>query len=441
MKSKISFLTIKKVYNLLEDDKEHKFESPKHEYFKRIFKAHLINSLWAYCSIYTGLMERGNSVFDNKLFENLAEEAAGTLKVTKALYVVYSNYIKKNKEIKQDDIALSLLSSGVDIKDICATVSILISESLIDQINLITIDECDILAEYTCKCILSNLSDNVIKSYLLTDSTNKNIIISTFSISCLFCTFIPSKVNKKKIGKYTTEGMLLRSGIKYPIDSDMIYLSPKFSKLDKYRSREMYPEIYAFFSSLFPKFKLVVSHTSKSKSALSIPKNSFGIIDHISLGHINRVEITDIPVYDEISLKTPANSTETYSLTSCSNSTENKQSSNDNENHSSFNCFTIFIILYRFIASLITNRGNNMGMSHSKQKTTYNGSNKSTFFKEDAESRKNGSIINSQAEIKPEIVTDLKKKSRHVEPYPADDLEITFVDIAAVYGNKQSMRK
>ena len=439
MKSKISFLTIKKVYNLFGSVENHKFDNPKHEYFKRVFCAHLINSMWAYCAIYTNLIQRNNPLFNNGIIEKIAEEAAGTLKITKGLYIIYSEYIKKNKEIKQDSIAISLLNSGADIKDICYMVSILVSESLIDQIELITTDDCAVLAEYTCKCILSNLSNPIIKPYLIADSTSKEIVISIFSIMCLFCTFLPSKVKKKNIGNYTTEGILIRSGIKYTLSNDMIYLSPRGGRLDKYRTREMYTEIYALFSSLFVSYKLFVSHTSKSTTGLTMPLVDANVIDHSSVGSKNSVEITDTEVFDDIRLTSnSSNVSKTNSATEESKSSKHEE---EEKNEQYFSCFSIFIIFYKFLSSLIKRR-DKMGTSQSKQKKTYS-DNKSanTFFKEDERNEDNSEVSDQKTDNSSLTISNVsKKKNNKLDTYP-DDYQISFVDIEAKYGDKKVMRK
>lgn len=446
LSNKVSFLTIGRVYSLFYNMSDHKFSKDSYCHFSKILSTHLLNSLWAYCSVCAGIFERKTTVFKNDIAEMAVSEAASYFTITEKLYSAYSSFVKKNKEDKHDTIALALLSSGIDMSLSCEGAAILITESLQEQIDMINVDQMPKLVEHICKSILSNLGSKNIKDYIIADSSSPIISSSVFATACLFCTLIPSSVKKAKIGKYTTEGMLLRSGRKYSEKNSMICMGKKDTRLDKYRSREIYPDIWAFFIGLFSKEKYYVKETYIASTRLTEAPMPIGEIDHKPLGSKVNVEITDIPTSinkvnsgnlpsrENISLSRNG-SMETIVINSSDDEEIDDQDKEDKKSKSYF-CFPFVTLFYTILQTII--RRFDMGTKFSK-------SGNSTFFKrkDTTEGSKQKANEDQQSASQVTNISDnnsdlSKKKIENLPEYYPDDFEIKMVNIDEKYGTKEA---
>lgn len=293
----VSFLTIKRIYFMSHDIQMFKFKNAEHAVFNNILNAHLLNALQATCTLTSGFFERNASVFESDLKESLASTVANTTLFTQAVYSGYVEYIKKTREARQDMIGASLLRTGINLPRTCALASLIITESLKNQLDLITPDDLPALAEYVVKVILHNLTHKNIRKYLLPDTTNLQIAATTFCVGCLLSTFIKPNIAKIKFSKTTSEGLLFRAGIKYQLGAEMAHVVAPGMRIAKYRSREMSPEIFGLYISTCTFRTHTNHHMSKCRSNLSEPVFKALAIDHTALGMQGRLEITDVPAY------------------------------------------------------------------------------------------------------------------------------------------------
>ena len=411
VEKKISFITIKRVYEVLLGLDCHQFQSPRASMFRGTLRSHLINGIWAFCSVTTGVYERSSEVFSNPAVDMAVSESSSVSPITKALYVLYSNIVVMNRQEKQDVVAKAILGSGFNVYRACDLASVIITESLMDQINMTPPNSVDVLASYTCNCILINLSDKRITPYMIADSTNEMLVQSVFAVSCLFATFIPAKVKKVKMGELTTEGVLTRSGIKYSMGKEMMHMSRGSSKIHKYRSREMYPEMWGFFVGIFQNERFTVHHKSSCPTNLTIPTIEAVEVQHEEVGLSGRVKVDGIPfrapTMDSVDL-----------VESSSTSTAQQEPGKDYAEPGM--CFSFYIAIINFFCYML--RGCCMGTNFSKTK-------KPTFWSEpdpDGDKSVQPSSIARRGDEGPSAP---KKKD-----LPPDDLEISFVDIDEKFG-------
>lgn len=297
-KTEISFLILKDTYLLLKNKNRTANSHVKTEFFKKLLAAHIFSSFSAYCMLPSEIFERSFSAFNNSGIDLAVEEISELSKTAKVLFNLYTAYIKKKQEIKIDSIALTLLTCGVPLFELSEEVAAAVTESLVEQIHLLAIEDLSSFADYTCKVILDNLGNKKLNPYILADSTNPLLIKATLINGCVLSTFLPSKVKKIKLGKINTEGMLRRSGLKYFEKGMIVHWGKKGDKPGKYKEREMYSQVFAFFISIFNNMgytALIAAPKSGEvhRSNLSRFEEEIVEIENVPLQHTQRVKVTD----------------------------------------------------------------------------------------------------------------------------------------------------
>lgn len=297
--SDISFITLSPVYDATKALDSLSERTGNAGVFARAFEARLLSCLRSLCAVQTGIIDRSSAVFNSSVTEHAVSTISDSTFLTRNMYLFYTHFVHHARAEKQDFFAKTLVENGIDITKLCKLVSLLVTDSLLDQLALISAEHHTALSEHLCFAIVDNVSKKPLRDLSFADTTDHDLMLANLALSCLIATFIPSRAKKVSMGKYTTSGAILRSAIKYQQDDMMLHFSTPSTKAQKYLSREMYCEIWGLFVNVFTDQVYRVDHSSKCLTNLTRVYPYAHRLNHEPRGLKNRLEITDVPVYYE----------------------------------------------------------------------------------------------------------------------------------------------